>query len=54
MEKIRKEIHLPSTVVKALARVAAMVGKTPKKYMEDLIVDKTKSRIDEIKKQSIE
>lgn len=51
MEKIRKKIHLSPTTVKALVKVAAASGKTPKKYMEDLIVEQTKSRIDQIKQQ---
>jgi hypothetical protein len=37
MEKIRKEIHLPSQVIKDLKAVAAEADKSVKKYMEDLI-----------------
>jgi len=51
MEKIRKEIHLSPAIVKTLAKIAAAAGKTPKKYIEDLIVEETRSQIDKIRQQ---
>jgi hypothetical protein len=50
MEKIRKEIHLPQNVIKALAKVAAASGKTTKKYMEELVIKETKIQIERLTK----
>jgi hypothetical protein len=54
MEKIRKEIHLPPATVKELKKIADALGMSPKKYMEDLIINETKGRMDQIKKLSTE
>lgn len=48
MEKIRKEIHLSPATVKALAKIAAAAGKTPKRYVEDLIIEETRSQMGKI------
>jgi hypothetical protein len=50
MEKIRKEIHLPSLIVKDLKIVAAYADKSVKKYMEDLVLHEIKSQMVKINK----
>ena len=50
MEKIRKEIHLPSQIIRDLKIVAAHADKSVKKYMEDLIIHDIKSQIIKIGK----
>lgn len=45
MEKIRKEIHLPSQVIKDLKIVAAHADTSAKKYMEDLVLRDVKIQI---------
>lgn len=45
MEKIRKEIHLPSHMIKDLRIIAAQSDKSPKKYIEDLIVREVQMQI---------
>jgi len=51
-EKVRKEIHLPATVVKALTKLAAAAGTTPKKYAEELVIRKTEMAMARIKKRT--
>ena len=51
MEKIRKEIHLPSEVVHELKIVAAHTDKSVKKFMEDLIVYEVKTRMEKINRK---
>jgi len=50
MEKVRKEIHLPSEIIRDLKIVAAYSDKSVKKYMEDLILFAVKSQIVKITK----
>lgn len=50
MEKIRKEIHLPSQLLPDLKLVAAHVDKSAKKYIEDLILNDVKIQMMKIKK----
>lgn len=45
MEKIRKEIHLPPQIITDLQFIAAQADKSPKKYIEDLIVGEVKMQI---------
>ncbi len=49
MEKIRKEIHLPSEMVLELKIVAVNIDKSVKRFMEDLIVYEVKMQIAKIK-----
>jgi hypothetical protein len=50
MEKFRKEIHLPKQILKDLKLVAAHADKSVKKYMEDIILNDIKLRIEKISK----
>jgi hypothetical protein len=49
-EKVRKEIHLPANVVRALIKIAAKSGTTPKKYIEELVLRKTQLAMTRLKK----
>ena len=46
----RKEINLPEQVIKDLKIVAAFADMSPKKYMEELIMNDVRSKILKIKK----
>jgi hypothetical protein len=48
--KVRKEIHLSPPIIISLEKIAATTGTSLKKYIEDLVIRKTKSRIARIKK----
>ena len=50
MEKIRKEIHLPSQIIRDLKIVAAHSDKSVKKYMEDLVMRDVQSQITKLSK----
>jgi len=50
MNKIRKEIHLPKELMRDLKMVAAYVDKSPKRYIEDLVIQDVKGQIYKIKK----
>jgi hypothetical protein len=53
MEKIRKEIHLPTQILKDLKIVAAQADKSAKKYMEDLILGEVRVQIVRINKNKL-
>lgn len=48
MDKIRKEIHLPSEMLRELKIVAAHADKSVKKYIEDLVVHDVRFQIRKI------
>jgi len=50
MERIRKEVHLTFPIVKSLKKIAAASGKSPKNYIEDLVIESTRTQMVEIKK----
>ena len=51
MEKIRKEIHLPSDIIRDLKIIAANADKSVKKYMEDLVAQDVQVQIRKISKE---
>jgi hypothetical protein len=52
VDKVRKEIHLPQQTIRDLRIVAALFDKSPKKYLEDLVIENVKSQIIKIRSGS--
>jgi len=52
MEKIRKEIHLPSEIIKDLKIIAANADKSVKRYLEDLVVQDVQAQTKKIGRTS--
>lgn len=51
MEKVRKELHLPSQIAKDLKIAAALSDKSVKKYMEDVILYEVKTQMAKINRK---
>jgi hypothetical protein len=50
MEKVRKEVHLPSQIIRDLKMVADQADKSAKKYMEDLVLQEVRLQMLRINK----
>jgi hypothetical protein len=48
MDKVRKEVRLSKQTVRELKVVAGLSAKSPKKYIEELIIENIKSQIAKI------